>query len=100
MFLIENKVAIAHISPPPLCSSYNCALEIHHHSQLLVVLPDGHAALIEGEQQGPEFIRNRTNTAEEHTAVYHTVHTMSGHEAQRPGLTTRPAGPPRVRRWS
>ena len=23
-------------------------------------------------RQGPEFIRNRTNTAEEHTAVYHT----------------------------
>ena len=22
-------------------------------------------------RQGPEFIRNRTNTAEEHTAVYH-----------------------------
>ena len=30
-------------------------------------------------EQGPEFIRNRTNTAEEHTAVYHTVQTSTTH---------------------
>ena len=30
-------------------------------------------------RQGPEFIRNRTNTAEEHTAVYHTVQTSTTH---------------------
>ena len=32
-------------------------------------------------RQGPEFIRNRTNTAEEHTAVYNTVQTSTTHGA-------------------
>ena len=30
-------------------------------------------------RQGPDFIRNRTNTAEQHTAVYHTVQTSTTH---------------------
>ena len=30
-------------------------------------------------EQGPEFIRNRTNTAEEHTTIYHTVQTSTTH---------------------
>ena len=30
-------------------------------------------------RQGPEFIRNRTKTAEEHTTVYHTVQTSTTH---------------------